>query len=153
MTRRGDRLIEVAATAAAGLRAAAHAALPNETGGILLGWRTASGLHVAQAPEVADPGATKHGYQRNFDAAQSLVTSALAHQSADSPLGYIGEWHSHPAPVAASHADLRWVRRLASDLGGPIGLVVASLSDESWRLSGVLASRFRTHNAVIKDHT
>lgn len=153
MTPRGERLIEVAETAAADLQAAAHAALPNETGGILLGWRTASGLHVAQAAEVPDPGATTHGYQRNFDAAQSLVTMTLAHQPADSPLGYIGEWHSHPAPVAASHADLRWIRRLAWDLGGPIGLVVASLSTDSWRLSGVLASRFRTHNAVIKDHT
>ena len=153
MTRRSIRHIEVAVTANADLQAAARAALPNETGGILLGWRTASGLHVAQAAEVPDRAATTHGYQRNFAAAQEMLRTTFANQPSDSLLGYIGEWHSHPAPVAASNADLRWIRHLARDLGGPIALIVASLTADTWRLSGTLAGRFRTQPAVIKDQT
>ncbi len=153
MTLRSVRLIEVAVTANADLRTAARAALPNETGGILLGWRIASGLHVAQAAEVRDPDATTHGYQRNFAAAQELLRASIANQPSDSVLGYVGEWHSHSAPVAASTADLRWIRHLARDLGGPIALVVASLTADSWRLSGTLAGRFRTQPAVIKEPT
>lgn len=153
MKRRSIPHIEVALTANADLRAAVRAALPNETGGILLGWRTASGLFVGQAAEVPDPDATTHRYERNFASAKEMLQAALANQPSDSLLGYVGEWHSHPAPVAASNADLRWIRHLARDLGGPIALVIASLTADTWRLSGTLAGRFRTQTTVIKDQT
>lgn len=151
MTRRSTRRIEISATARADLEAIAEAALPDETGGILLGWRSQDGVHVARPIEVPDPHATSHGYQRNFALAQAALWATLANQPSDTPLGYIGEWHSHPAPVAASGIDLRAIRHLARDVGAPIVLVVASLTANTWRLSAHLASRFRIQPATIKD--
>jgi len=45
-------------------------------------------------------------------------------QCADSRLGYLGDWHTHPMDVAASGVDRRTVRRLTRTAGSDAREVV-----------------------------
>jgi proteasome lid subunit RPN8/RPN11 len=88
------------------MRTAATTALPNETGGILLGYRTLDGVRVTGAIEVPDRRATGTSYRRSHRHASRKLATALALEPAGSPVGYVGEWHSHPAPQPPSAPDL-----------------------------------------------
>jgi proteasome lid subunit RPN8/RPN11 len=85
------------------LSAAAH---PRETGGLLLGWWDQCVPVVRAAFEVSDPRAGHNRWTRHEDSATAALAAALA-ASHEPRLGYIGEWHSHPAdigPAAATSA-------------------------------------------------
>lgn len=45
-------------------------------------------------------------------------------ETADARLGYVGEWHSHPAPVGLSETDAHALRTLARQARHPIALIV-----------------------------
>ena len=90
------------------LRAAAGAALPRETGGLLLGWwdirDTAEVIIVRHAIEVPDRRATLTSWVRRPRAAQAELSRALA-VLCHPLLGYVGDWHSHPKAYTASGHD------------------------------------------------
>ncbi|MDP3210104.1 ThiF family adenylyltransferase [Methylotenera sp.] len=76
--------------------------LPNETGGILLGYydfnvKTIVIVDVLSAP--ADSLASPTSFERGTKGTQQQV-QAIAKMTADM-VGYIGEWHSHPAGHSA----------------------------------------------------
>jgi proteasome lid subunit RPN8/RPN11 len=102
--------------------AAAHAH-PRETGGILIGWWDNPAVHVELAVEVPDPGATGHGWTRHEGAAQQALDEAL--RTAEHPwLGYVGDWHSHPAACGASRDDVSAIRRASRQYDHPLVLLV-----------------------------
>ncbi|WP_448629549.1 Mov34/MPN/PAD-1 family protein [Cellulomonas soli] len=105
------------------IAAAAAAAHPRETGGLLLGWWNAHRVVVRHAVEVPDPGATTNSWSRDEPAAQAVLDAALAEHH-HPWLGYVGDWHSHPAPCGASSQDVTSICRASRQYPEPLVLLV-----------------------------
>ncbi len=86
------------------IRARAQAAHPNETGGILLGVRSGRRPWVTRAVELPDPSAGPSHYTVPAGRTRAAVRAARLD---DARLGYLGEWHVHPADQGASPVDRR----------------------------------------------
>lgn len=105
------------------IAAAAAAAHPRETGGLLLGWWNEGQVIVRHAVEVPDPDATGHSWSRSEPSAQAALDAALAeHQHPW--LGYVGDWHSHPAACGTSAQDRTSIQRASSAYPDPLALIV-----------------------------
>ena len=133
------------------IEAAGRASSPREAGGILLGWETADGFELTNALVVPDTAASRTNYTRDSDAAQAVLDCALATQPDGSPLGYIGEWHTHPTPCSPSPTDIRAMRSIARRLSNrPTVLLVAAFRhDGDIDLHGVIATRWRCVATVV----
>lgn len=115
--------IDVHADATRLIAAAAAAARPRETGGLLLGWWDGGRIAVRYAIEVTDSHATAGSWSRDELRAQAALDAALA--EFDHPwLGYVGDWHSHPAPCGASAQDLVSIRRASRQYDQPLVLLI-----------------------------
>lgn len=113
----------------------ATAALPKETGGILLGYRTDQGVQATVALHVPDRRAGAATYRRSYRLAARALADALAAEPPDSPVGYVGEWHSHPAPAGPSPIDLSVIADIAGASDDGVLLVVLSRDNAEWRLN------------------
>ncbi len=105
-------------------------ALPNEFGGILVGWWE-GGLTaiVVDLLPVLDPHAGRAHYKRRHPPAQETLDAFLA--TFDDPrCGYIGEWHSHPAAQPPSSIDREALAGIVRQVRRPVALVVLSLTTE-----------------------
>jgi integrative and conjugative element protein (TIGR02256 family) len=120
--------IEVHADATKIITAAATAARPRETGGLLLGWWDNGRVIVRHAIEVADPHATASSWSRDQPRAQAALDTALA-ELGHPWLGYVGDWHSHPAPCGASAQDLICIRRASRQYDQPLILIIHQPDD------------------------
>jgi len=114
--------------------------LPVETGGILLGYREGSTIVVTHALMVAGQGASTVKYIRDDVRANSLLDAFLDERDPDDPVGYIGEWHSHPAPQGPSPIDIAAIRATAKTSEGPIALLVHAPGGEE-PFFGLIAGR------------
>ena len=115
--------IALRAEAEAKLHAAANHTAPNETGGILLGWWDGRTIIIEDVAEVTDAEATSHSWTRHENRAQEALDTILA-QSSNPLLGYIGDWHSHPAICNASSVDIASLQRASKQYGQPLLLIV-----------------------------
>lgn len=106
--------------------AAGQAALPRETGGILLGFRTPEGLVATRFLVVEDHGSSTRSYLRRRRPAQRLLDAARGQSGAVT--GYVGDWHTHPLDVRPSQADARSIAAACRDAGGPVALLVLSFT-------------------------
>ena len=105
------------------LRYFAVASGVRETGGLLLGWWEGGAVVVRHAVEVTDPTATGTSWTRDETRSSVVLDSALA--TLEHPwLGYVGDWHTHPAPRGASSQDRRSIRRASRGYEDPLVLVV-----------------------------
>lgn len=136
----------------------AREGFPGEVGGILVGWR--EGDHVVLVHDlliVADQRRDLHRYDREHRPAEDTLRSYLEH-AADARLGYVGEWHSHPAPLPPSALDLKTIKTIASSLLAPVALVVlmAHRDGHSIEPTATIAerssARTRLHPARISTH-
>lgn len=131
--------------AAATMEAASWAAIPRETGGILIGWRCqlpTLEVTVCAALLIEDPVARHTTYRLDHRRAQQALHDYL--DTASNPyLGYVGEWHSHPAPQPPSGQDMQSLRSFARAAGGPVALLVPALNPNDGTLTWhtVLASK------------
>jgi integrative and conjugative element protein (TIGR02256 family) len=98
--------------AASTIRAAAQAAHPDETGGVLVGVLNKGRPWITHAVEVPSGASTGTWFEIDGSKRQRVVREA---RKIDSAIGYLGEWHSHPADVGPSATDLTTMRRLAAD--------------------------------------
>lgn len=110
------------------LRAAGRASRTTERGGILVGYRTAQGVHVEDALTVTDDAAARAHYVRRSKPAQQTLAAYL--RTSDPLIGYVGEWHTHPLPLPPSPRDRRTMRLIAIRNSNPIALVVAALDQD-----------------------
>jgi len=90
------------------LIAAAKAANPNETGGVLVGvvldgGEGAGRPWVTHAVEVPSRKRGRSHYELPAGARRRVVTKL---RKSDSRLGYLGDWHSHPSDVGPSPTDI-----------------------------------------------
>lgn len=132
--------------------------LPKEVGGVLVGWREGRDVIVIQDfLLVPQTNTISNRYDREHDAADELLQQHLA-QAADPHLGYVGEWHSHPAPLPPSSMDVKTIRAIATDLYAPVALVVlmAHRDGHSIEPTGHVAERTsgrtRLRDAHISTH-
>jgi proteasome lid subunit RPN8/RPN11 len=116
----------------------AERAAPRETGGILLGHRDGSDVHVERCIVVPDQQASGHTYVRSYKAAQRLLDEALGDRRRQL-MGWVGEWHSHPNPGGPSPRDLRELSRLAREDGQAVALVVLVRKKAQWTPQGRVA--------------
>ena len=115
------------------LSSTARAALPNETGGLLLGWWETNdevdAVIVRHAIEVPDRRATPVTWVRRPSTARTALSRALT--ALKHPLlGYVGDWHSHPAPCAASGRDRQSVLRTSLQYEHPVLLLIGLPGNE-----------------------
>lgn len=123
--------IRVSRSASKRIHSAARRADPRETGGLLLGWWQDGSIVIDSVIVLADNGATGTSWTRYEDQAQERLDTVLD-VNRDPYLGYVGDWHSHPAPVGASHTDLRSLTRSSKQYQHPLALVIR-LSDGTLR--------------------
>ena len=122
-----------------------------ETGGILLGWRHSTGIYVCDAIEVPDRRASRNQYVRRHGPASESLNRFLDTLPAQSPVGYVGEWHTHPAPQGPSRADRRQLKSISQHLHDNVALIVASHDPRSgaWKPRGLCARAGRVKPAHI----
>lgn len=112
--------------------------LPRETGGIVLGFRVPEAIVVTRAIPVSDPDSSGHRYTRQRRRAQHLMRSITA--ETPSVVGYVGEWHTHPANAAPSRTDRQTLASIARVAAGPVGLLVLAYPNRGpARLHGLIA--------------
>lgn len=105
-------------------------ASPNELGGILVGWWEGNSVAVVEAMlAVPDWGAGRTHYERKHSPAQEVLDAYRLGRGGPRA-GYIGEWHSHPAPQPPSSTDRSALSALVRQERRPVALVVLSLRPE-----------------------
>lgn len=143
--------LRVSQEASDAMCASATGALPKETGGILLGFRTGEGVYVTGALEVADGRATSVSYRRSHRKATNQLAAVLALEPEGSPVGYVGEWHSHPAPQPPSRQDMVAIGATALAAGDDIVLVVLRRIAHEWRITVTEARRATGRSKASSD--
>jgi len=118
-------------------------AAPNELGGILVGWWEGRDTAVVQELLlVPDYQAGRSHYERGHSHAQAILDAYV--RSGDDPrLGYIGEWHSHPAPQPPSSVDRSALAAIVRQAHSPVALVVLALISDHEVVSHALIGRPR----------
>jgi integrative and conjugative element protein (TIGR02256 family) len=115
-----------------------RAALPSETGGVLLGVldMEARSIHVSLAFDApSDSKGDPTGFERGIAGLRSSI--ARATEASAGQFVYVGEWHSHPAGYAAtpSAKDLLQLAELAEllDMNG-VPALMAIVNDDGVRV-------------------
>ncbi len=105
-------------------------ASPSELGGIMVGWwQGGSTAVVLELLPVPDHQAGPAHYQRRNSQAQEVLDAYLR-TNGDPHCGYIGEWHSHPAPQPPSSIDRCALSGIVRQARRPIALVVLALTPD-----------------------
>lgn len=106
---------------AAHLKDLRHAALPNETGGVLLGYHdfnVGAVVLVDALPAPSDSHASPGSFERGTSGLVKAVQDASARTAGI--VGYVGEWHSHPRghSAAPSRDDLVQLAEISLGMHG-----------------------------------
>lgn len=105
-------------------------ASPHELGGILVGWwQGNSTAVVVEFLPVTDHAAGLSHYERRHALAQGALDKYLRERD-DSRLGYVGEWHSHPAPQPPSRIDRSELNAIVRQSRKQVALVVLAIDEE-----------------------
>jgi proteasome lid subunit RPN8/RPN11 len=132
-------VIDVSEHAQEVIRQAARRAVPDETGGVLLGAVVDRRLVVAEAVEIKDRNATPISYR----VGEGKIADEVARSRDRDPLlGYVGEWHSHPLGTGPSPKDAVMMLNIAaeSDTNPPVLLLVHPQEDIGKDLHGFVAT-------------
>lgn len=118
---------------AAAMRSLAASALPNETGGILLGYMSSGEPLVTRCIHLPPASPRPDSFAIESGATSEAVNAA---RTDDPSIGYLGEWHSHPTDQPASATDRETMVKLTGTGAGgcPILLVVCPLAGGPNRL-------------------
>lgn len=100
------------------IRDAAREALPDETGGVLVGVSVDERPWVTEAILVPSPKSSPVYYELSGAERRAAVDGA---RGRDRRQGYIGEWHSHTYDTGPSPLDRKTMARLAGEDGGDGG--------------------------------
>ena len=141
--------IDLTESAQAQLRALARAALPTETGGLLLGCIVDGRPVVSEVVEIVDGDATPTTYHLSEGATPDVVAAARAR---DSRLGYIGDWHSHPSgagPSALDVAAMAVIEEAEADDEDPVLMIVRPSEGEAERVDAYVSTEGRLKPAAI----
>jgi integrative and conjugative element protein (TIGR02256 family) len=122
------------------LRALRQAALPSETGGVILGYHDFNegmiyvvDVLLPPADSVGTPG----GFQRGIEGLARTLAEVRARSGEQ--VGYLGEWHSHPDGVGVRPSpddikQLLFLGKILSQDGLPGLQLIVGTADEQWLL-------------------
>lgn len=141
----GDLTVFVDAGLEDKLRSLRQQGLPEETGGVLLGYHDFNVNALVLVDAVAAPPDSSRSiefFERGVQGLSAVITDASRRTAG--VVGYVGEWHSHPARISSrpSGHDLRQLIYLAAgmaDDGLPAVSIVVSDDDVRVMASVVLA--------------
>ncbi|MGW6695088.1 Mov34/MPN/PAD-1 family protein [Rhodococcus sp. NPDC054953] len=102
-------------------------ALPREIGGILAGFRAEDQVVVTRAAVVTDAGSSRRDYQLLKHHAADELTRLKA--GAAPVVGFVGDWHTHPADVPPSSIDIASLEVVARAAGDMVALIVLPFAD------------------------
>lgn len=134
--------IRLSFDAAGGMVNAARAALPNETGGILIGYHEGPDIVVTQALVIPPQKRIGNRYTRSASAANAALSEFLQERDPADPAGYVGEWHTHPGPASPSSMDKAAIAEIAKDARNSLAMLVVSGHGRS-PMSALIATRSR----------
>lgn len=109
-----------------------------EVGGVLIGYRSGSDVHVRDVLVIPDERSTRTRYVLREEPREKRLGEYLAALPTGSPLGYVGTWHSHPARLGPSFVDKQTFRRQVWSARGLIALVVLAADGSEWVPYGLL---------------
>lgn len=119
------------------MKTMAAAALPCETGGILVAVKARRGIWVVGAVELADDLSPGH-----YTVPKGATTPSVrrAQETIDPRVGYAGEWHSHTGDFGPSSRDRAAMRSISwfsprPTRDGPCFLLVRKTPD-GWYIDG-----------------
>jgi integrative and conjugative element protein (TIGR02256 family) len=136
--RRGRLLIEPWALKS--LERHAERRHPTETGGILLGFRDGRDVHIQDVLEVPDPEATYRSYKLRWRPREKILRHYLTDLPADSVLGYVGDWHTHPADCEPSAIDRSQFIVDSQTMSDTLAMLVMVRTSQAWRPDGLIAA-------------
>lgn len=127
----GFVLIEERVLQVLGRQRQLHQGAP-EAGGILLGYRRGSHLHVTEA---SAPVAPDHASRTRFfrSAAPHQQAALMRWRESGGTMDYLGEWHTHPEhSPSPSTIDMVGWQRICSKRKTPMLFVIAGTQDRLW---------------------
>lgn len=111
--------------------------LPNESGGLLIGFRAGKNICIEHIVEVDGPRGPAHYVLREAEREKALDGWRRRHPS-NTLSGYVGTWHSHPGPAGPSRRDWLTFGYRSARTKDPIGMIVATrLGHDQWKLIGM----------------
>lgn len=133
------------------LKVAARASSEQEHGGILIGYRDTDGITIDDIIEVTDTTATRTRYLRRESPARQALAAYLDRPGLEQTLGYVGEWHTHPAPAPPSFTDRQAMRTMTRRNRETVALIVAALQPDrrNVRLYALISHPERIHSRAI----
>ena len=134
--RRASRIRMSASAYETILAAASKAAPDQEAGGVLFGVRAGRDVCVIDVAEVPPARASRTRFETTETTRNEAIERFLERELHDSPVGYVGTWHSHLGKVGASGIDLATLRREARNAPDLIAMVVAIESGGAHQLEG-----------------
>ncbi|WP_084125986.1 Mov34/MPN/PAD-1 family protein [Demequina sp. NBRC 110054] len=151
-TDRGEAAIRIDGEALADAEDLARTAAPNESGGILVGWWEPPNVAIVRALlPVQDHDVGRFHYSRRHSIAQAKLEEYRRTQT-DANSGYIGEWHSHPAPLPPSSTDRRELNAIVKQTRERTALVVVALDRGGVAQAHGLVGRPRWPRQAAIDH-
>jgi hypothetical protein len=149
--KRPERVVWVDGRAIRTAEVIASERLPKETGGILIGYRESNTVKVNMFVEVPDEKAGRYSYIRRHATAEAALGEVLRSKPALSPMGYVGEWHTHPGSVGASRQDLQEVSLVAKHALGVIAFIVLTfdMTLNTWVPQAWAADRKVHHSSQL----
>lgn len=120
----------------------------NEAGGILLGYRAGTNIHVISATgPLSGDRRSRISFDRLDPGHQMAAREAWA--ASDGRIDYIGDWHTHPqnAPTPSSKDYLEWKKLIASVHAPHLFAIVGTREVRIWlssELSKKIVPTFRT---------
>lgn len=139
-----ESIVELHDPALQAITTASRQHLPFECGGILLGYRGPSRIVVTQALVVPTTTPSTTRYTRDDTAANAMLRDFVRGREPGDPVGYVGEWHSHPAPSCPSSIDIGALRATMRHITEPLALLVCTPGAEPG-LTAAVATRDRLH--------
>lgn len=125
---------------------AAGLAHPVETGGILLGVKVGREFWATSAVEMNVGARSRTSFWVPGGTTRVLVDAASAE---DKRVGYVGEWHSHPAPQGPSMQDAGTMRRLSFITRRRVVLLLAMRAGQDYLLEASWWSPLTPRELVV----
>jgi proteasome lid subunit RPN8/RPN11 len=120
--------VDISERAQQSIRDSAGRALPNETGGVLVGCVIGDRILIESATEVRDDQASPTRYTLAEGRTKEIVSAA---SERDGRLGFVGLWHSHPAGGGPSPLDVMTMTIAATDSGTSEPVLVLNQPNQS----------------------
>ena len=95
---------------------------PNETGGLVAGVHAAGRPWITNAVEVVSACGSRPSYYELPAGTRAKIVEEL--RKFDPRLGYLGDWHSHPADAGPSSTDIGSIAAISEDSDCPRPLLV-----------------------------